>query len=95
MRVCKKKKERICNKSNHYLKYLVELREFQSLIVLGQKLNHGKHHFGQGWTKLFLDYEQSLLFFLAKLLHAKPKHASGEATSWFAMALAEIRLEGF
>ena len=62
MRVCKKKKERICNKSNHYLKYLVELREFQSLIVLGQKLNHGKHHFGQGWTKLFLDCEQSLIF---------------------------------
>ena len=62
MRVCKKKKERICNKSNHHLKYLVELREFQSLIVLGQKLNHGKHHFGQGWTKLFLDCEQSLIF---------------------------------
>ena len=56
-------------------------------------------------------------FFSAKLLHAKPKHASGEgvinegvsrreekslvpipycnSTSWFAMALAEIRLEGF
>ena len=55
----------------------------------------------------------SLLFFFAKLLHAKPKHASGKAarnegvsprrnfsygliplviiTSWFAIALDEIR----
>ena len=72
MRVCKKKKERICNKSNHYLKYLVELREFQSLIVLGQKLNHGKHHFGQGWTKLFLDCEQSLIFLGKVTARANP-----------------------
>ena len=36
----------------------------------------------------------SLLFFFAKLQHAKPKHASGEAAcrvSWFAIALDEIR----
>ena len=40
-----------------------------------------------------------LLFFFAKLLHAKPKHASGKAwsrekrgrKSWFAFALDEVR----
>ena len=40
-----------------------------------------------------VDCEQSLIF--ARLLHANPKHVSGklsrETTSWFAIALDEIR----
>ena len=42
----------------------------------------------QSWTA------SSLLFLFAKLLHAKPKHASGELSRekrWFAIALDEIR----
>ena len=46
-----------------------------------------------------IDCEQSLIFFFAKLLHAKPKHASPEKRgctlviimSWFAIALDELR----